>query len=102
MSKEMVIHPEHYNQEGRKECWEEMLDLFGPEAVCIFDCLNAYKYNYRKGNKENNSLEQDESKIRNYLIHSADIIASTDERNMAKARKCYKIVRDVINNGANR
>ena len=42
-----VNHPKHYNLPGRKECIEEMLDLFGVEAVKIFCKLNAYKYQYR-------------------------------------------------------
>lgn len=42
-----VNHPKHYNIPGRKECIEEMLDLFGVEAVKTFCKLNAYKYQYR-------------------------------------------------------
>lgn len=42
-----VNHPKHYNLPGRKECIEEMLDLFGVEAVKTFCKLNAYKYQYR-------------------------------------------------------
>lgn len=42
-----VNHPRHYNKPGRKECIEEMLDLFGVEEVKIFCKLNAYKYKYR-------------------------------------------------------
>lgn len=65
-----VIHPEHYNKNGRKECWDEMLELFGHEAVIIFDCLNAYKYHYRAGEKSGNPKEQDEQKMKNYVDHS--------------------------------
>ena len=46
-----VDHPTHYNKPGRKECIEEMLDEFGPEAVYWFCKLNAYKYEYRAGDK---------------------------------------------------
>lgn len=42
-----VNHPKHYNIPGRKECIEEMLDIFGVEAVQTFCKLNAYKYRYR-------------------------------------------------------
>ena len=42
-----VNHPAHYNKPGRKECIEEMIDLFGVEEVKIFCKLNAYKYQYR-------------------------------------------------------
>lgn len=42
-----VNHPKHYNVEGRKECIDEMLDIFGVEQVKAFCLLNAYKYRYR-------------------------------------------------------
>lgn len=42
-----INHPSHYNKEGRKECIEEMLDLFGIEEVKSFCKLNVYKYRYR-------------------------------------------------------
>ena len=50
-----VNHPKHYNIPGRKECIEEMIDLFGVEAVKTFCRLNAYKYRYRHEMK--NGLE---------------------------------------------
>ena len=53
--REAVDHPEHYNLNGRKECIDEMLDIFGVAAVRHFCILNAYKYNYRhemKGGQE--------------------------------------------------
>jgi hypothetical protein len=49
--RQTVDHPSHYNKPGRKECIEEMLDEFGPEAVYWFCKLNAYKYEYRAGDK---------------------------------------------------
>lgn len=42
-----VNHPSHYCQEGRKECIEEMIDIYGVEAVKTFCQLNIYKYIYR-------------------------------------------------------
>ena len=42
-----VNHPKHYNIEGRKECIEEMIDIFGVQDVMVFCKLNAYKYRYR-------------------------------------------------------
>lgn len=47
MNKEAVNHPAHYNMEGRKECIEEMVDIFGVEEVKAFCKLNVYKYRYR-------------------------------------------------------
>lgn len=103
MSKEMVIHPEHYNQEGKKECWDEMVDLFGAQAVAIFDALNAYKYRYRAGLKEGNSTEQDTAKIDNYMRHCADLLATHRESPYAPnndgldlAVRCYVKMRDLV------
>ena len=42
-----INHPSHYCKEGRKECIEEMLELFGIEEVKSFCKLNVYKYRYR-------------------------------------------------------
>lgn len=94
MSKELVIHPDHYNKEGRKECWDEMLEIFGPNAVAIFDLLSAYKYLYRAGEKDGNPAEQDQAKIDNYIQHAANLIC-TNER-MSAARKCYINMQEVL------
>lgn len=59
---EKVNHPKHYNRPGRKECIEEMLDIYGPEKVSAFCELNAYKYRYRaglKGNKDEDLKKAD-------------------------------------------
>ena len=48
---EMINHPSHYNVPGRKECIEEMIDIFGVDEVRIFCKLNMYKYLYRHGMK---------------------------------------------------
>ena len=45
--KRAVEHPDHYNIPGRKECIDEMLELFGVEKVKAFCELNSYKYRYR-------------------------------------------------------
>lgn len=68
-----VTHPSHYNKDGRKECWDEMIDIFGENAVIIFDVLNAYKYYYRRGLKDGNSKEQDTQKIQNYIRHAEEL-----------------------------
>jgi len=82
--KELVHHPSHYNKKDRKECWDEMIDIFGVGAVIIFDCLSAYKYYYRAGEKEGNPKEQDLKKIQEYMKHAEKLgdssvhISSTD------------------------
>ena len=46
-----VNHPSHYQQDGRLECLDEMLLMFGKEDVITWCRLTAYKYYYRCGNK---------------------------------------------------
>lgn len=74
MDKELVFHPKHYNKENRRECWDEMTELFGPDAVVMFDVLSAYKYYYRAGSKDGNPEEQDLEKIKNYMNHAQRIL----------------------------
>lgn len=44
-----VNHPEHY--QGKHECIEEMVELFGVDAVIGFCKCNVYKYRYRADRK---------------------------------------------------
>lgn len=46
-----VNHPKHYNVH-KHECIEEMIAVFGIEAVKIFCKLNVWKYRYRSGAKD--------------------------------------------------
>ena len=46
-----VSHPAHYNRDGSMECIDEMLLIFGREAVMHFCLLNAWKYRYRAADK---------------------------------------------------
>lgn len=64
-NKEMVNHPDHYKQ-GGKECIEVMIEEFGEDAVIAFCKLNAFKYRWRAGKKDGNSLEQDLAKAKWY------------------------------------
>ena len=46
-----VNHPAHYEREGAMECIDEMLLIFGKEAVMNFCLCNAWKYRYRASAK---------------------------------------------------
>lgn len=70
----LVEHPQHYQKEGRKECIEEMVDLFGKFLTSVFCLMNAYKYIFRAGEKEGNSEEQDMAKARWYYDYANRII----------------------------
>lgn len=62
-----AINPSHYRLEGKKECIEEIVELFGIQTACYFCVGNAYKYIYRAGNKNGNSYEQDMNKCKWYI-----------------------------------
>lgn len=46
-----VDHPKHYKREKGIECIEEMIEVFGIEAVKNFCLCNIWKYRYRAADK---------------------------------------------------
>ena len=48
---EKVDHPSHYNREDAMECIDEMILIFGKEAVKNFCLCNVWKYRYRAADK---------------------------------------------------
>ena len=48
---DVINHPRHYCREGAMESIDEMLLLFGAEAVKGFCVCNAWKYRYRAADK---------------------------------------------------
>lgn len=51
INSEMVNHPSHYNLPDRKECIDEMIDIYGLKDVAKWCEITAYKYKYRAGHK---------------------------------------------------
>ena len=47
LEEDVVNHPYHYCQEGSMECIDEMIAVFGIEAVQNFCLLNVWKYRKR-------------------------------------------------------
>ena len=45
--RDMVNHPAHYEREGAMESIDEMVLVFGKEAVRWFCLCNVWKYRYR-------------------------------------------------------
>lgn len=62
--KEMVNHPQHYNN-GGLECIDVMIKLYGKDAVLNFCMLNSFKYQWRCNNKCN--CKEDLAKAKWYL-----------------------------------
>ena len=67
-----VHHPSHY-QLHKHECIEEMIAVFGIEAVKTFCKLNVWKYRYRHAGKNG---EKDLHKADEYM----DILMDLEER----------------------
>lgn len=62
--KEMVNHPSHYCQ-GDMECIDGLIGAFGRKEVATFCKINAMKYIWRLGHKDDES--QEIGKIKWYL-----------------------------------
>lgn len=75
---EYINHPSHYNQPGRKECIEEMLDIWGPEAVRLWCEMTAYRYSYRMGNKKGEPDSRDAGKRDWYLNKAKELKEKID------------------------
>lgn len=75
---EQVNHPSHYNQEGRKECIDEMVEKYGVANTILWCIMTAGKYMYRAGAKDGNSEEQDLKKAMWYIQWAREHIK--DER----------------------
>lgn len=72
---EAVDHPSHYNQ-GKYECIDVMIDVFGVEDVKAFCKLNAFKYNWRS--KQKNGVE-DIKKAKWYLEKYIELEGESNE-----------------------
>ena len=48
---DIIKKPKHYNREGAMECFDEMVLVFGKEAVKNFCLCNIWKYRYRAADK---------------------------------------------------
>ena len=67
-----VNHPKHDCREGAMECLDEMILLYGKDAVATFCKLNAHKYRYRAGLK--GSAAEDYAKSDFYLNKYKELV----------------------------
>lgn len=65
INSETVNHPSHYNLPERKECIDEMIDIYGLKDVAKWCEITAYKYKYRAGHK--GSVAEDMCKAEWYM-----------------------------------
>ena len=84
INSEMVNHPSHYNLPDRKECIDEMIDIYGLKDVAKWCEITAYKYKYRAGHK--GSVIEDMSKAAWYTIKAHEL----------KSKRKWKIFDKII------
>lgn len=84
INSEMINHPSHYNLPGRKECIDEMIDIYGIKDVAKWCEITAYKYKYRAGHK--GSVAEDMSKVEWYM----------DKARELKSKRRWKILDKII------
>ena len=77
MNKDNVNHPSHYNRENGIECIEEMVLVFGVEAVKNFCLCNIWKYRYRAADKNG---EEDLSKSDFYMKKYRELCEESVEK----------------------
>ena len=90
-----INHPQHYNLPNRKECIVEMEEQFGIECTATFCLMNAYKYLYRAGNKENNSADQDIAKAKWYYSWVKNRAKDIDIYNTLNFDNVYNLYRKI-------
>ena len=71
INSDMVNHPSHYNLPNRKECIDEMIDIYGLKDVAKWCEITAYKYKYRAGHKD--SFTQDMQKATWYTTKAREL-----------------------------
>ena len=71
INSDMVNHPSHYNLPNRKECIDEMIDIYGLKDVAKWCEITAYKYKYRAGHK--GSVVEDMGKAAWYIIKAREL-----------------------------
>lgn len=77
-----VDHPAHYKRKGRRECIDEMIEIYGPKDVIAFCKLNAFKYEYRADLK--GDAEEDLKKAEWYRKKAKEIEIGDMEQYMNK------------------
>lgn len=82
INSEMVNHPSHYNLPDRKECIDEMIDIYGLKDVAKWCEITAYKYKYRAGHKD--SFTQDIQKASWYTIKAHELKSKRRWKNFGK------------------
>ena len=74
-----VNHPKHY--QGKHECIDEMIAMFGVEAVKHFCMCNVYKYRYRASAKNG---QEDLDKADWYMDKLMELVGFQHQKDFLK------------------
>ena len=99
--KELVNHPAHYNAPGRKECIDEMVDIWGHEQTAIWCEMTDYKYEYRAGTKEGEPDERDMAKRQWYLDKAVKLRAEACDAKAGAANLADQVCMQDFDTSAN-
>lgn len=92
MGKEKVNHPSYYNRENAMECIDEMILVFGKEAVKNFCLCNVWKYRYRAADKNGEEdLKKSDWYLNKYKELCEDISETTITTDLSKWWTTYPI-----------
>ena len=87
INSDMVNHPSHYNLPNRKECIDEMIDIYGLKDVAKWCEITAYKYKYRAGHK--GSVVEDMSEAAWYTIKARGLKSKRRWESFSKSAERY-------------
>ena len=87
INSDMVNHPSRYNLPNRKECIDEMIDIYGIKDVAKWCEITAYKYKYRAGHK--GSVVEDMSKASWYIDKARELKSKRRWENFGKIANRY-------------
>ena len=87
INSDVVNHPSHYNLPNRKECIDEMIDIYGLKDVAKWCEITAYKYKYRAGHK--GSAVEDMSKAAWYITKACELKSKRRWENFSNLAERY-------------
>lgn len=82
INSEMVNHPSHYNLPDRKECIDEMIDIYGLKDVAKWCEITAYKCKYRARHA---------SSPTNFTQGMLEAASYTDKARELKSKRRWKV-----------
>lgn len=94
---DIVNHPHHYAENGAMECIDEMILLYGEEAVMNFCLCNMHKYRYR-ANMKGGAVDKQKSDW--YVTKYKELKDIVQSKKIAKHDKFVMDMRRLLEDGA--